>query len=51
MCSFDSNDCVMLFSENKHDDDDDPRPLPVASGRAGSGLGAAWSVARCNILL
>ena len=23
MCSFDSNDCVMLFSENKYDDDDD----------------------------
>ena len=23
VCSFDSNDCVMLFSENKYDDDDD----------------------------
>ena len=23
MCSFYSNDCVMLFSENKYDDDDD----------------------------
>jgi len=22
VCSFDSNDCVMLFSENKYDDDD-----------------------------
>ena len=21
VCSFDSNDCVMLFSENKYDDD------------------------------
>jgi len=23
VCAFDSNDCVMLFSENKYDDDDD----------------------------
>jgi len=25
VCSFDSNDCVMLFSENKYDDDDGRR--------------------------
>jgi len=23
VCSFDSHECVMLFSENKYDDDDD----------------------------
>ena len=29
LCSFDGNDCVVLFSENKYDDDDDDDDIPI----------------------
>jgi len=34
VCSFDSKDCVMLFSENKYDDDDDDEVTHEKSGRS-----------------